>query len=278
MGVRYSNERWKDVVTRVSVSRGEFALERFGSGPPLLFVHGFPLDRSMWVSQVEPLRASYELIIPDLLGFGESRLTDCPERLTMEDLAADLSELLEALGIPSATFCGLSMGGYVGWQFWRHHRTQLERLIMCDTRAIADDEAGQRQRELTARTVLRQGNMGLSDAMSQKLFANKTRASRPELIESTRQVIRGTSPEVLAAALRGMAVRPDVTSWLEEVDVPTLLLCGVEDTISTVDEMRQIQTRIPGAYYTVIEDAGHMSPLENPRVANSAILEFLSTV
>jgi pimeloyl-ACP methyl ester carboxylesterase len=259
----------------VHISDGHLHVVDQGSGRTLLLVHGFPLDHSMWQGQIGDLARDYRVLAPDLRGFGRSAVTT--GTVSMEQFADDLAALLDALCIRQpVVLCGLSMGGYVAWQFWRRHRSRLAGLIVCDTRAVADTPEGAQLRLATAERVLAEGACVLAATMLEKLFAPSTLTQRPDVIESSRQVILATRPAGAAAAARGLAQRPDVTADLSRIDVPTLVLCGERDAISTVDEMRGIATRIPGAEFVVIPEAGHMAPLENPGPVNTAIRRFLS--
>lgn len=245
-----------------------------GSGPTLLLVHGFPLDHSMWRHQLESLGDRCRVIAPDLRGFGAS--TGATDTITMEQLADDMAELLDALEITEPiTFCGLSMGGYVAWQFWQRHASRLARLILCDTRAVADTEEAARGRSAMAQRVLSEGSAIVAEAMLPKLFADKTVREQPDMVEATRQVMLATAPVTIAGALRGMARRPDMTSQLPNVNVPTLVICGEQDAISTVDEMRSIADALPNARFVEVPGSGHMTPLEDPITVNAAIRSFL---
>jgi 3-oxoadipate enol-lactonase len=247
-----------------------------GQGRPLLLVHGFPLDHSMWDAQIVDLARDYRVIAPDLRGFGASDVTE--DAASMEQFADDLAALTEALRIDEPlVLCGLSMGGYVAWQFWRRHRARLRALVLCDTRAAADSPEVAQGRLNNANRALTEGVAFLADMMLGKLFAPQSLQQRPELIAATRNVILRASPQGVAAALRGMAARTDVSRLLPQIDVPTLLVCGQQDMISPVDEMRGIATKIPGAQFAEIADAGHISPQENPALVNQAIRRFLQT-
>jgi 3-oxoadipate enol-lactonase len=246
-----------------------------GRGTPLLLVHGYPLDHSMWRGQIDGLADTCRVIAPDLRGFGLSDVT--PGTVTMEQMADDLAALLDALAIQGPiAFCGLSMGGYVAWQFALRHRVRLARLILCDTRAIADSAEAAAGRLKTAEKVLAEGSAVAADALLPKLFAPATYQQRPQIVEATRQVILRTKPDGIAAALRGMAQRPDVSSQLGRIDMPALLVCGQHDGISPPDEMRGIAAQMPNARFVEISDAGHMAPLEQPDAVIRAIREFLT--
>ena len=246
-----------------------------GSGPPVVLVHGFPLDHSMWRGQIERLSAQFRVIAPDLRGFGKSKSN--ADVVTMAQFADDIAALLDALSITEPiSFCGLSMGGYIGWQFVQRHRDRLSRLIQCDTRAQADSDDAKATRLKAADHVLANGPEPLVATMMPKLFADTTMANQPDVVQATREVMLGTAPAAIAAAQRGMAERPDVTKDLSKVDVPTLILCGERDAISPPDEMCEIANAIPGATFVQIDGAGHMAPLEDPQTVNEAILKFLS--
>lgn len=259
---------------QLDINGKSFFVRDEGTGPVLVLVHGFPLDHTMWREQVEGLSNCCRVLAIDLRGFGKS--TGPVDGISMKDFADDVAEILTALNIDeSVTFCGLSMGGYIAWQFWEHHRDRLSKLILCDTKAIGDDDAGKETREKVAQRVLQSGPEFLTAIMSGKLFAKRTLEEKSEIVNEVLQVIRNTRGENVAAASRAMAARPDFTSRLSEIDVPTLVIVGEEDAISTADEMQSIANEIPQATIEIIPNAGHMAPLEAPEATNSAIRSFL---
>lgn len=245
-----------------------------GSGPVVLLVHGFPLDHSMWAGQIEALSVRHRVIAPDLRGFGQSE--DQDEKTTMRQFADDLANLLDALDIfEPVNLCALSMGGYIAWQFWEHHRDRLKRLILCDTRAASDTPEGALGRLALAKTVLAEGALPVADSMLPKLFATQSLESGAAYVGATKEVMASTRPTTIAAALRGMAERPDMTAELPNIEFPALLICGEHDVITPVDEMRDVAKAMPNATFHVIYGAGHMSPLERPERVNHLILDFL---
>lgn len=242
------------------------------SRAPLLFVHGFPLTRSMWQAQRQPLGG----IFPDLRGFGSSRFaTTAPGMVTMEEFADDLCALLDRQQIARVTLCGLSMGGYIAWQFVRKYPDRLQSLILCDTRAVADSAEGAAGRRKTADDVVVQGPGMVAEAMLPKLLSPRTAERQPDVVALMRDTILAQDPVGIAAALRGMAARPDASALLPGIRLPTLVIVGEDDKIATPDEMRGIAEAIPGATFVIIPDAGHMSPLENPAAFNLAVQKFL---
>jgi pimeloyl-ACP methyl ester carboxylesterase len=270
-----------------------------GSGLPLLLVHGFPLDHSMWDGQIAGLERettellvgeaflakkekktpppSLRIIAPDLRGLGRSPARG--EITTMEQFADDLAALLDGLGIREpVVYCGLSMGGYIAFQFWRKYAARLRGLILCDTRATADTpEAAAARREMAAR-VLCEGPAPLVESMMPRLFAPTTQQRRPAVVDGLQKVMMGNDPRGIAAAALGMAERPDMTASLSQIQCPTLVIAGQDDAISPPAEMRGMAEAIPGAKFVEIPAAGHMAPLENPARVNAAIGRFLQTV
>ncbi|MDA0836061.1 MAG: alpha/beta fold hydrolase [Planctomycetota bacterium] len=252
-----------------------FAVDDRGTGSPILFVHGFPLDHTMWEAQLESLSRTHRVIAPDLRGFGKNAVVE--GTVTMEQFADDLAAILDALSVTEpVAFCGLSMGGYIGWQFFRRHLTRLSSLILIDTVAKADSEEGAAQRHKTAETVLAQGAEVMAKVMPAKLFAEGTLKHKPAIVERIKHVICSTAPSSIAAALRGMAVRSDSTPLLTDIDVPTLVICGAEDQITPPEEMRKMATAIDEAEYAEVANAGHMTPMEQPEAVTAAIRQFLA--
>lgn len=251
------------------------AVEQAGSGMPLVFLHGFPLEHGMWLEQIAEFQRGYQVLAPDLRGFGKSG--GVRELVTMEEFADDLVTILDALDITQPiTLCGLSMGGYIAWQFALKYPERLARLILCDTKAQADDEPGKQRRRDVARRVLAEGPAFLAEEMPEKLYAASTLLAAPELVAATRQGIRETDPRAIAAASLGMAQRPDVTARLPEIRVPTLLVCGSEDRLTPPEEMRRVAASLPLATFSEIGGTGHMAPQENPSAFTALVRPFLA--
>jgi pimeloyl-ACP methyl ester carboxylesterase len=229
----------------------------------------------MWSGQIDVLSQTYRVLAPDLRGFGHSSVTS--GKVTMQQFADDLAAMLDALRVDEpVTYCGLSMGGYIGWQFFLRHRAKLARLIQCDTRSVADSPEARDARLQSADEVEAHGPVKLVGAMLPKLFPPSAIDAGREFVAATQQVMMSSSPPGIAAALRGMAERPDVSAILPTIDVPTLIVCGERDAIAPAPEMRGIAAAIPRAQYVEIPGAGHMSPLEDPATFNAALRKFLA--
>jgi len=260
---------------QVSIDSGNIAVSDQGTGPPLLLVHGFPLDHSMWRFQRERFAADHRVIAPDLRGFGQSAAVT--GTVTMAEHADDLLALLDALEVREPVhFCAMSMGGYVAFEFLRRHPQRVRSLILCDTKATADAPEGAANREKMAQEALREGAVVAEKAMLPKLLAADAPQRQPEVVDQVRRMILGTPPETIASAQRGMALRADMRSLLGEIQVPTLLIVGEVDVIATPQEMQSMADAIPGSRLVTIPGAGHLTPLEAPREFNAAVADFLA--
>ncbi len=259
----------------VAVSNGMLNVYAQGKGTPLLFVHGFPLNHAMWQPQTDAFSKKNRVIVPDLRGFGESTVTT--GTVTMEEMADDLHGVMHGVWVDQpVVFCGLSMGGYVAWQFFRKYRPQLRALILCDTRATADTlKGGGRDAQKLAETWLANGSEAVCEPMLPKLMSPKTVERWPDLVANVRSMMIRNKPSGIAAAALGMAERPDCSELLSQIDVPTLLICGQDDQITPPSEMQKMAEAIPQAQFVQIPNAGHLAPLENPDAVNGAINRFL---
>lgn len=259
----------------VTVNDQPFYVVDEGTGPPILFVHGFPLDHSMWNAQIEFLSRQYRCIAPDLRGFGRNAATS--DTLSMAQIADDLADLLVTIGIETpVTFCGLSMGGYIAWDFLRRHPAKVARLILCNTRSAADSPSTKETRYATAQRVLAEGTAFLADGMIEKLLAPANRELMAPAVTQLRQTILSTAPATVAAALHGMAERADSSNFAAGIQIPTLAIAGSEDILTPAAEMRDMAMQIAEATFVEIPEAGHMTPIEAPEAVNAAIEHFLS--
>lgn len=258
----------------VVVAGASIAVEERGSGPALLFVHGYPLDRSLWRHQLGEF-ASWRRIAPDLRGFGASAAA--PPEPTLARYADDLAAVLDALGVEQAVVCGLSMGGYITFEFLRRHRARVRGLILMDTKAEADGAEGKKARDQAAALAEEKGAAAIADGMLPKLLAAGTAQTQPTVVVAVREMMLRASVPGIVAALRAMRDRPDSTDLLPEIAVPTLALCGADDVLTPPAGMKTIAERVRGARYVEVAGAGHLSPLEQPTAVNRAVAGFLST-
>ncbi|QDT94707.1 alpha/beta fold hydrolase [Gimesia aquarii] len=247
-----------------------------GAGPPLLFVHGFPLDHKMWQAQTEYFKKDFTVLAPDLRGFGHSEVTY--GTVTMEQHAEDLNTLLNQLNFAEPIiFCGLSMGGYIAWEFWKKFPQRLRAFILCDTRPGSDSEEGINNRLKMVDLVLKHGSKSIASSMVPNLISESSQRDQPEIAKSLIETIESTDREGIAASQRGMAERKDYTHMMSEIQVPTLVIVGSEDQLTPPDVMKSMYAQIPFATYLEIPNAGHMAPMEAPCAVNQGIEDFLNS-
>jgi 3-oxoadipate enol-lactonase len=244
--------------------------EVFGEGEPVLLAHGFPLSGALWRPVVERLGAGWRCIVPDLRGHGGSAAT--PEA-GMDDHADDLAGLLDALGeTRPVVLVGMSMGGYAAFAFVRRHPERLRALALVNTRTAPDPPEQARGRRESAERVLREGSAPLAGELVGKLFAP---AAPDALRDRWREVMAATPPEGVAAALRGMAARPDSAGTLRALERPVLVVAGAEDAVVPVEEARRMADEARDGRLEVVAGAGHMTPVERPAALAAALRRFL---
>ena len=258
------------------------ACEDVGSGPPIVLLHGFPLDHTMWDAQIAELQTHFRVIAPDLRGFGGSQLgaDDAENGVGMERYAADVIALLDWLQVSEpVVLAGLSMGGYVAWQVALRWHDRIRGLIPCDTRAAADADEPRAARFKMAEAAMQAGNSLPALAMIPKLLGAETREQRPEVEVKLRAMIERQSAEAVAAAQRGMARREDVRGKLDAIAAHSLCIVGVEDVISPPAEMHEIAVLLAKSgdddvALVEIDHSGHMTTMENPAAVTAAIAAF----
>ncbi len=244
--------------------------------PHLLLIHGFPLDHSMWQPNLEALGSVAHVLAPDLLAFAAA--SEVPEVLTMEDLADQLKAQLDAQGIQRTVLCGLSMGGYVALAFLERWPERVAGFILCNTRSTGDTEEGKQGREATALDALAKGSAVIARAMVPKLLSEHTRSTAPELANTVEVMIARQRPEAIAAASRGMALRPDRTSILRESDTPTLIITSENDALMPLPTSQSMADASAHSTLMVLPHAGHLSNMEAAQGFNTAVTDFLRTL
>jgi 3-oxoadipate enol-lactonase len=247
-----------------------------GEGLPVIFIHAFALNQTMWRAQVAALKHQYRCITLDLRGFGHSDVTDEPS--LMNQMASDVRELMKALAIDKAVLVGLSMGGYIALAFYRNFPEAVRALVLADTRATADSEQAKANRLGSAEKALREGSAAIADETTPKLLGDTTLSSNPELVQLVHAIQAANSPVGIAAAQRGMAARVDSTDLLASIEVPTLVIVGSEDKLTPPADAEVIHQGISHAKLLVIENSGHLSNMETPEPFNSALAEFLEAL
>ncbi|MDQ6735432.1 MAG: alpha/beta hydrolase [Nitrospirota bacterium] len=244
-----------------------------GTGTPIVLLHAFPLNRTMWGPQIDPFSANFRTIAVDLRGHGGSSHGHTP--YTLEDLATDIKDLLDHLHIQQAVFVGLSMGGYILMAFYRLYPDRVKGLVMADTRAQADTPEGRAGRFEMIRTAESQGANAIAHIMIPRLLSAHTSKTNPELVGNVRAMILRNPVETIVADLRAMAERPDSVPLLEKIARPTLVLVGELDQGTPPSDARFMAECIPDAHFVVLPDAAHLSNLEKPEAFNQSVLSFV---
>lgn len=242
-----------------------------GEGTPVLLVHGFPFDAALWDPQFAALGQTFRLIAPDLRGFGNSTEGE----YSMEAFARDLAGLLDRLEIERVVLGGLSMGGYVVFEFWRRYPERVMALVLADTRADADAPEVLDKRTAQQEQVRSSGPDDLVTPMTQALLSDDTRTDHPEVVRALEDVMQ-QAPSAWIGGLQAMKERADSTGDLSSISVPTLILVGENDALIPVELSRAMHERIPSSRLVVLERAGHVANLEAPDAFNQALAAFLN--
>ena len=268
--------------TMVSIGDTSLAVQICGSGAPLVLLHAFPLDHTMW-HRVLPLANHARLIIPDQRGFGRSTCNDSEKSpiVSITQLADDVAKLLDALDIAEpATIAGISMGGYVAQHVAVRYPEKVSRIILIDTKFSADTPEARSTRANLAATVGRVGQQVLADAMVPNLLAAtdtaRSQTERAANEEFLRKLISEQSVATIQAALQALADRPDMTKDMQHLEKPALLICGSEDTITPPAVMKSMEKILLQGLLLTVPDAGHLVPLEAPVVFHEAVRSFLA--
>ena len=263
-------------MTTTRIDDIQLVYDDVGTGPAVVLIHGYPFNRSLWNEQVEALSGNYRVVTPDLRGFGESDASEGPA--TMNRMAQDVAKLMDQLGIDRAVIGGLSMGGYVALAFVKQFPLRVEALVLADTRAQADTEEGKQTRHQQAEKALSEGMAGIADGMLPKLLTPETVSKRPEVVKRVRDMMLKTKPQGAASALLGMAEREDQSEFISTIDVPTMIVVGREDAITPLADSETMHSKIPHSHLVVLDNAGHVSNLEQTEHFNYALMKFLERV
>jgi 3-oxoadipate enol-lactonase len=243
-----------------------------GSGPPLVLLHAFPLDRGMWEPQWTGLGSKLRIIAIDLPGLGSSA---AEPGFTVDSAADQVADLLDSLKLPKVALGGLSMGGYVALAFARRHSTRLTHLILADTRSEPDDAAGKDNRNRLIKLTEEFGPSKVYEVMLPKVLSAGTQANQPKIVEFARGLAAKQSGPGVIGGLVALRDRPDATLDLVKITVPTLIIVGKDDGVTPPPLTEAMSKRIVGSTLIEIPEAGHLSNMENPAAFNNAIAGFL---
>lgn len=248
---------------KIKVNEINLAYIRRGKGTPLVLLHGFPLDHSLWDEVALLLEDTFELIIPDLRGFGESETVDTP--YTMDDYASDIAGLMDQLNIQKAAIAGHSMGGYVALAFARLYPEHVSGLALVSSQAPADPPERKEGRYKSAADVAQNGINSIVETMTPKFTAD------PLLQVRTREIMEKQPPAAYIGALKAMAERTDSTPLLSAFAFPVVIVHGDADALIPIDRAREVRDAIPGSLYIELKGVGHVPMLEAAKETAEAL-------
>ncbi|MEO8268987.1 MAG: alpha/beta fold hydrolase [Aureliella sp.] len=247
-----------------------------GEGTPLILLHGFPLDHRLWLQQLDCLSAHYRVIAPDLRGFGQSTLTEEP--YSMADLAEDVEQVrLHLTDDQPIAVCGLSMGGYVAFEFWRRYSRSLTALILANTKPQADTEHARAARYAMIEQARQLGSWHAIAGMLPKLLSEHHLSERGSQFCAAEEMLRACTTDALSSAQSAMAERTDFIALLPSLATPTLVITGQEDSIAPPDATRKWAAVMPNSQCHVLADAAHLTPIEQPQQFNRLVHDFLES-
>jgi 3-oxoadipate enol-lactonase len=259
---------------QTTISGITLAYSDTGSGLPIVFLHAFPLNRTMWTTQEQALSSQFRVITVDLRGHGES---DAPLwRYTLDQAADDVRALLDHLSIRQAVLVGLSMGGYILFAFYRKFADRVKGLVLADTRAQADTAEGKDGRFQMAQVAYKKGPTAIADLMIPKLLSPASISSNPDLVRTVRAMIEGNQISGIAGDLMAMAERADSIPYLNQIACPTQIIVGELDQATPPSDAKLMADRIPGARLATIPGAAHLANLEQPEAFNQIVSSFAS--
>lgn len=245
-----------------------------GAGWPLILLHAFPLNADMWRPQLDRVPDGWRFVAPDLRGFGPVAFAPTAPP-TLEQMATDVTALMDELAIDRAGVGGLSMGGYLSMALVRVAPERVTTLVLANTRAQPDTPQGRQGRDTMIGVVRRSGLSAIADQMIPKLLGETSQRARPHLPPMLRRMIEINSPEGIAGALQAMKERPDSTPVLSRFGAPALVIAGEEDTLIPVGDSEAMHGLMPRSHLVVLPTAGHVSNLEVPDDFSEALGNFL---
>ena len=261
---------------QITSGDAEIFYEVLGDGPPVVLLHPFPVNHELWLPAAQGLLTRYRVILPDLRGHGNSGVGEGPALMAKH--AGDIAGILDHEDVGRAPFFGVSIGGYVLFEFWRRYRGRVAALGLCNTKAPGDTPEARAARLQAAAEVVERGTEPFFESMATKLMGKTTQVSRPDLVEGALRLMRKMSPDDVAQVQQGMAERPNSVPTLKTINVPTLILTGDEDILTGVAEAELMRQHILGSQMKVIAKAGHYSPWEQPVEVGRILRQFLDEV
>lgn len=241
---------------------------------PIICLHGFPFDKTMWQGQLDFLKSSNRIIACDIRGFGKS--TDEESHLSIDLFSEDLIAFMDKLNIDKAIVCGLSMGGFIALNALKRFKNRFTALILCDTQCIGDTVEVKEKRYKIIDDINVNGVTNFNDGFIKSVFHKDSLNDKKDLVEKLRGVVFTNSQHIITMGLTALAERSETCSTLNDITIPTLIICGREDEVTPLVQSEFMNSTIKGSMLRVIENAGHVSNLEQPIEFNKQLLNFLT--
>lgn len=271
----------KTASTRKRIRIGDISFSYFSVGtdkelPTVLFLHGFPFNKNMWADQMQATPVGFNAVAVDIRGHGNS--TSGHGFFSIDVFAKDILVFIRKLNLQKVVLCGISMGGYIALRAYEIQPEVFAGLVLCDTNSLADDNAAKQKRFDTIQSVLRHGKRTFSIGFIGNVFTQQSIEEDIDAITLIKSSIRRNTEASICATLLALASRTDTTESLTAIQVPTLVVRGSEDTITTKEHAEILIANIPGARYVEIPQAGHLPNLERPDQFNKALTSFLNEI
>jgi len=242
---------------------------------PILFLHGFPFNKSMWEEQLDFLKESHRLISIDIRSFGQSQDNHIETSINL--FANDLIEFMNVLQLKKVIICGLSMGGFIALNAVKKYPKRFSALILCDTQCAADTIEQKTKRLETIKEIETNGITNFTAKFLKAIFHEDSIANKIGLVSKIEADILANNPAVIIGGLKALASRTETCSNMNKIEIPTLIICGREDQVTPLSESEFMHINIKNSSLKIIENAGHLSNLEQPEAFNAELLEFLSS-
>ena len=259
----------------IETPNGKIAYSTYGEkkNHGVIFIHGYPFDRSMWNGQASLLSKDHFAATFDLRGHGESDAGS--GQYLVEFIVDDLFEVMDNIGLKKAVVCGLSIGGYAAMRAIEREPSRVSGLILSNTKSAADTNASKLNRANQIKTILAGKKSQFADDMARVLFAPESLEKKKAVIDNIVSIMKSTDEAALVGMQIALAARMDMTESLEKISVPTLIITGDKDKVATQADAEVMKSKIKNSKFVLIHGAGHLSNLENPDEFNLAVLNFL---
>lgn len=260
-----------------TVNNIHMSYDDIGEGKiPVIFLHGYPFDKTMWRLQLEALKSSNRVIACDIRGFGASKNEE--SSFSIDLFADDLIKFMDKLTIDKAVICGLSMGGFIALNALKRFPSRFEALILCDTQCIADTPEVKEKRYQIIDEIAAYGVHNFNERFIKSVFHKDSLSNKKELVDALRSVVFANSQHIITKGQTALALRSETCSMLREISIPTLIICGREDTVTPLSQSEFMNKNIKGSILKVIDNAGHVSNLEQPDEFNKHLFDFLTSI